>query len=80
MKTIHVIAFEGTDNGMFKLIAEEGGEYPEYSSTKEILCNVLDCEADNIEDVLTTSLSLVAMATVKETEIVELNIYVPEVK
>ena len=72
MKTIHVIAFEGTDNGMFRLIAEEGGEYPEYSSTKEILCNVLDCEADNIEDVLTTSLPSVAMATVKETEIVEL--------
>ena len=43
---------------MFRLIAaEEGGEYPEYSSTKEILCNVLDCEADDIEDVLTTSLS-----------------------
>ena len=72
MKTIHVIAFEGTDNGMFRLIAEKGGEYPEYSSTKEILCNVLNCEADNIEDVLTTSLPLVAMATVKETEIVEL--------
>lgn len=74
MKTIHVIAFEGTDNGMFRLIAEEGGEYPEYSSTKEILYNVLDCEADNIEDVLTTSLLLVAMATVRETEIIELNI------
>ena len=74
MKTIHVIAFEGTDNGMFRLIAEEGGEYPEYSSTKEILCNVLDCEADNIEDVLTTSLLLIAMATVRETEIIELNI------
>ena len=37
LKRIQFVAIAGTDDGMFKLIAEEDGGYPEYSSTKEIL-------------------------------------------
>ena len=65
---------EWTDDGLFKLIAEEDGEYPEYSSIKEILCNDLDSKNDDIEDVLTASLSMVSMTIVKETQIVQLHI------